>query len=465
MNRFIRCPLVIALIIYGMTIVAFSQASVRLIHPQNASASTWKTWRLISGAVSPVYHPSIVVDKNGKWRIVFSWGNGLWVYSNLNSSWGDEIVDRNIDTIIYVPFMVGHVVASDSAGKLHVCYVTYDGSIFRLKYANNVYGSWGTWELLQDTELLGAPTIAVDSKNKIHIMTMRHTPSAHPPLYYITNLSGAWTIDSVAYAYDYASMAIDRNVKLHICAYTTPALQGITYITNAPGSWQPPESFDFVGDEHEGEVCSIDVDTLNRPHVSYLGGTNADTKYATRTDTGWQIILIDTGGYITYDVGNCIKIDKKNKAHISYFNWKSKTLKYATNASGNWINEVVDNSGAGMENSIAADQAGYVHIAYSVDTGRTTSGLSLYYSTNAPMIEITNPHGGDRWTAGDTGTIMWNNVWGFTKTLYILFSKDGGASFDTLSNNITADAEKYTWAISDTILSTKCSTAWRISSG
>jgi hypothetical protein len=145
-------------------------------------------------------------------------------------------------------------------------------------------------------------------------------------------------------------------------------------MTNAPdGIWHDPEQFDAVGGQLEGMVTSIAIGPDNRPHISYVGGSLENNKYATKTDTGWQLTLIDSGGF--QSSGNSIAVDSLGKIHIVYhhipIDWYSGnpvTLNYATNVSGSWEKEVLDPDG-GMENAIAVDKNGDVHISYASYNG------------------------------------------------------------------------------------------------
>jgi hypothetical protein len=145
-------------------------------------------------------------------------------------------------------------------------------------------------------------------------------------------------------------------------------------MTNSPdGIWHDPEIFDVVGGQMAGMVTSIAIGPDNRPHISYVGGSLEDYKYATKTDTGWQLTLIDSGGI--QSSGNSIAVDSAGKIHIVYhhipIDWHTgnpQTLKYATNASGSWEKEVLDPDG-GMENAIAVDKNGDVHISYASYNG------------------------------------------------------------------------------------------------
>ncbi len=125
-----------------------------------------------------------------------------------------------------------------------------------------------------------------------------------------------------------------------------------------------------------GAHSSLALDAANRVHISYFG--MAGISYATNASGSWVISVLDpVGGSAT-----SIAVDAVGAVHISYDDYDNSTgnhvLKYATNASGAWVISAID-SGTGGVNSIAVDPAGHVHIAYAV----LLPNPHVNYATNA----------------------------------------------------------------------------------
>ena len=215
-------------------------------------------------------------------------------------------------------------------------------------------------------------SMAIDSNDKLHISYTDGT------LKYVTNISGSFvasTIDSTGTVGQYSSIAVDSNNKVHISYYDSTN-SSLKYTTNISGTWVT-STIDNTGSV--GKYTSIAVDSNNKAHISYYDSTgNYDLKYATNSSGSWVTATIDSTGYVGEYTS--IAVDSNDKVHISYYDSSSNyDLKYATNASGSWITSTVDSAGSvGMWTSIAVDSNNKVHIGYKDQTN-----LKIKYMTNA----------------------------------------------------------------------------------
>lgn len=236
-------------------------------------------------------------------------------------------------------------------------------------------------------------SIAVDSQGHVHIALSYGVSNNDNVLLHITNASGAWVSEVVDNTVDvgyYASIAVDSNDHVHI-AYYAYNERGVRYATNAGGSWTNESVASRItitdgiyrADGHNG--LSLDVDSLNRPHIAYSTQTNPDGTYDGRqyklnmtVKSGgiWYFDTVDsvTGGDIY--LKKALVLDSTDHAHIAY--QKSEQLYYATDATGSWANVVVDpDPGNGWKTYIAEDGLGHLGISYIPLTG------NLKYATNA----------------------------------------------------------------------------------
>ncbi len=118
-----------------------------------------------------------------------------------------------------------------------------------------------------------------------------------------------------------------------------------------------------------GLYAKMALDSFSRPHVVYYDAKNGDLKYAFRNVTGgWQVTLVDSGGPGGNDVGTycSLALNALNEPRISYYDATAKHLKYAALSFGVWSAEIVDSSGqVGSHTSISLDpQTGLARVAY-----------------------------------------------------------------------------------------------------
>ncbi len=109
----------------------------------------------------------------------------------------------------------------DSNGNLHIAYISTEGSTRKVKYTNNVGGTFvNPIEIDTAGWPYGATAIAVDSNDKIHIAyTGDDDENGHRFIYYINNISGAFgapTEVSPKANYLQPKLAVDSNAKAHI---------------------------------------------------------------------------------------------------------------------------------------------------------------------------------------------------------------------------------------------------------
>lgn len=349
---------------------------------------------------------SIATDLQGKAHISYY----EWFYSDLKyvTNASGTWTTTTVDSI----GMVGDdsAIALDSKGNAHISYKYHDSSNNNsvLKYATNATDKWETYFI--DNRGIGDTSIAIDSKDKVHISYIASINN-NTCLLHATNSSGSWVItqiDSLSSGWGFhTDIAIDSMDYAHI-SYSDGSLK---YATNSSGVWVST-TVDSTGSV--GLNNSIAIDSNNKVHISYYDETNSNLKYATNTSGGWVASTIDNYGTVgTY---TSIAVDSKDKVHISYKDDTSRTysmywwlttapgkaLKYATNTSGSWETSFVDTMGdVGLDSSIATDSKDNVHISY-----RDNTLGDLKYATNAQpdCVSITYYRDSDNDTYGDAST-------------------------------------------------------------
>ncbi len=147
------------------------------------------------------------------------------------------------------------------------------------------------------------------------------------------------------YKGEYCSLVLDSQDNPHI-AYFDEDFGDLLYASFSNGSWTV-EIVDSIG--YTGENCSLAMDTQDRPHISYSQqylGNYWSLKYATKTDSGWVKIIIDTPKDTSYyESGgvSSIAIDGNGFPCISYTQLGPDKLKYAYQDESGWhITDVAD---------------------------------------------------------------------------------------------------------------------------
>ncbi len=118
----------------------------------------------------------------------------------------------------------------------------------------------------------------------------------------------------------------------------------------APG-WilETPDSTGLVG-----MYSSMELDSMDKAHVSYYDQTNTALKYATNAGGSWASVTLDEVGEV--GLYSSLAIDSNDKVHISYFDSTNANLKYATNAGGSWSTSLVDSSAGNVGSYCSIDR-------------------------------------------------------------------------------------------------------------
>ena len=247
----------------------------------------------------------------------------------------------------------GNSLALDSAGNLHISYVSAGG----LKYASNATGAWVVEMLNNDPEVQNT-SIAIDSTGNVHISYYNDNPMLGG-LRYISNISGAWqsgTVDNGWETGQFNAIAIDSEDNVHI-SYSMA--EGIGYASLNNGTW----TTETVSDDM-GSYIDLVIDPGNAPHISYyVGASFGGLIYATKTAGIWQSEIVDNGADI--GVYSAITLDSKNNVHISYYDQLHADLRHASNIFCAWVPEtVISNGSIGTYSAIGIDSTDKIFISY-----------------------------------------------------------------------------------------------------
>jgi hypothetical protein len=145
-----------------------------------------------------------------------------------------------------------------------------------------------------DVSSFTSVSIVSDSKDNMHISYYEGWPNGN--LKYASNASGSWQtylVDSSGDVGEYTSIAVDSKDKVHI-GYSG---NGLKYVTNVFGGW---ESYILESSGWVSDYTSIALDSKDMVHIGYYDRTNHDLKYATNIPPQPRMNIYP----ISYDLGN-----------------------------------------------------------------------------------------------------------------------------------------------------------------
>jgi hypothetical protein len=284
--------------------------------------------------------------------------------------WHIETVDNTGDVGKYSSL------ALDDDNVPHISYL--DESLMRLKYA---YLSGATWMfeypgINQDSGLYTA--IALDDSGIVHISYQDLIAKGIRHIYYS---GGTWHDKLVNYYNPYPGspvapsgtdidMAVDSDGNPHFTFHVMWSSGGSTYLrysfldisTTDATTYAPPIYTSPYG------ATGIAIDALGVRHIVARNSTYGP-QYSTRDGSGFHtdnktIEVGDDLGNIGYYID--IDVDSLNRPQLSYNNQNSDSLSYARLDADEWIIRTVDDTSAcvGEYTSIEVDNNGKPHISY-----------------------------------------------------------------------------------------------------
>lgn len=283
-------------------------------------------------------YPAIAYFDEGDTAAMYAWWDG--------STWDTEVIDNKdddrgewIDLVFTsggMPFVSYHY----DNGGLHTVGVSVawkDGS------------TWNILEKLDSTtstidELGNYTAIALDSFDYPQV-AFRYDGFFHQNQKFgwqdglgwhqedaiLSDVSGEW-----------ADIALDSGDNVYISFYDWDTLdeECASVAIKTSGNWSK-QTVECGNGYNVGLYTSIDIDSEDRPHVTYYG--NGMLRYAIRNSRGWARETVDDSG----DTGlhTSLALDEDDNPHITYYNYTTKDMMYAFDLGTPTLTSITPNHG------------------------------------------------------------------------------------------------------------------------
>lgn len=229
-----------------------------------------------------------------------------------------------------------------------------------------VYAEWtgSTW-ITQTVGWGYNPTLVLDSLQRPRV-------SYHDGLYvkYAYWDGTTWQIQTVDEGYTDGNgnaLALDSNDVPHLVYGFWDESYVVMYANRVGIGW----NIQVVNDTDGSGWASIDVDSSDKPHISYsayvASSLTSELRHAKKLTTTWQTDVLDTNPLGI--IANNLLIDNEDDIHISYSfenSNNSYSLKYAYFGGTSWLTQIVDSSDHGLAewNAIAVAVSGNPYFSY-----------------------------------------------------------------------------------------------------
>ncbi|MBN1424529.1 hypothetical protein JXA88_08235 [Candidatus Fermentibacteria bacterium] len=260
----------------------------------------------------------------------------------------------------------------DAADGIHLAFRYHDAdpydAVYSVIYAYNGGSGWSFNTVIvsytYETWGYGAVSLAVGDDGTRHIGIIDIGPPDALKLA-ISQPGGTWGVPNISRENecDWCSLELTGDASPRVTYRKTEGLDSnfpLCYAQKTESGWSI-ETLDLTGSGVSKP--SLDLDSLDQPHIGYYYSTTPHLRHALRDDTGWHRQIVDAGAQIGQHAS--LALDSLGFAHISYYAGGAADLKYAYEDDSGWHLQTVDSQGSvGTHTSLALDNGDFPHICY-----------------------------------------------------------------------------------------------------
>ncbi len=183
---------------------------------------------------------------------------------------------------------------------------------------------------------------------------------------------GLWSSSPGAGGY-YASLAYDAASHPHVCSWNGPSVNpnGLLYATRDASGWHVQSVVSTAAGTITGFSCSLVLDSLGRPHMSFMTGPFANgsyaVSYAAYNGTAWSVQTLAYAGpqNLPGSGQTSIALDPTTgDPLVAFFGAQVPGLQLTAFTGTRWVTQTVDPGFSGGAISLIVDSRGVPGIAY-----------------------------------------------------------------------------------------------------
>lgn len=334
---------------------------------------------------------ALAVDAAGRPHIVFATltdtgggtGVGAVQYGVLNNgTWRYEQVAK-------VTSRAAVDLVLDASGQPRVAYMAGDNGKVAVQYATRSSREWTSTAAITpyDYSWPTSVMLALDKAGNAHILYVRSSGGAISSynLWYVHQGPGGWQDEELAPPDSgMGAIALDANGHPHV-AFAAEEGDAL-YLRWDGAAWVK----EIIADAQRG-LPSLVLDGAGRPYIVYAG---TSLQYAARTDSGWQIELVDRSAWA--GPSNSLALDAAGRPVLAYQRAEAyhpqnlEQITVASRISGEWQSQAVYTAavqdGIGLVDH-AVDPAGNLHIGFVVHHSYTDTVHYAAWDGSAWSVE------------------------------------------------------------------------------